>query len=105
MLRGYTIVPSLKRIECGVQKPAKKPKFNFEELKIAATSQSAAVRKKVFLEYFEMYEEFPSYLFDNEHAIDPRLSETIEDIKKDPTTTDRMLKGIATLLQRLPSSI
>ena len=88
-----------------MQKPAKKPKFNFEELKIAATSQSATVRKKVFLEYFEMLEEFPSYLFDNERTIDPRLLETIEDIKQDPATTDRMQKGIATLLQRLPSSI
>lgn len=87
-----------------MQKPAKKPKFNFDELRVGATSSDAARRKKVFLEYFEMFEEFPSYLFDNEYATDPRLLETIEDIKKDPETTDRMQRGIATLLQRLPSS-
>ncbi len=88
-----------------MQKPAKKPKFNFEELKIAATGLDAGLRKKVFLEYFEMFEEFPSYLFDNEDTVDPRLSETIADIKKDPDTTQRMQKGIEILLQRLPSAL
>ena len=88
-----------------MQKTEKKAKFNFEELKTGATSPDANVRKKVFEEYFDMFQEFPSYLFDNEYTIDPLLSETIEDIKKDPATTDRMQKGIATLLQRLPSSI
>ena len=87
-----------------MQKPARKPKFNFEELKNAATSLNAELRKKVFQEYFEMFEEFPSYLFDNEHTIDPLLSATIDDIKNDPTTTDKMRRGIATLLQRLPST-
>jgi hypothetical protein len=88
-----------------VQKQEKKPKFSFQELKTAATSINAAARKQVFLDYFEMFEEFPSYLFDNEHRIDPLLSETIEDIKKDPATSDKMQRGIVALLQRLPSSI
>ena len=85
-----------------MQKAEKKSKFNFDELKIGATSLDPAIRKKVFQEYFEMFEEFPSYLFENEHGADPRLSQTIEDIKKDPATTDKMQRGIATLLQRLP---
>lgn len=80
----------------------KKPKFNFAELKEAATSGNASVRKKVFAEYFERFEEFPSYLFDNEHGIDERLYQTIQDLTKDPETTKAMHKGIEVLMNRLP---
>ncbi len=87
-----------------MDKPQKKPKFDFEELKAAATSVNRQIRKKVFEEYFERFEEFPSYLFDNTNTIDARLSETIEDLANDPETSKAMHKGIATLMQRLPSS-
>ena len=87
-----------------MQKSEKKPKFDFEELKAAATSLNAKTRKKVFEEYFERFEEFPSYLFDNTNGIDSRLSETIRDISNDPETSKAMHKGIATLMLRLPSS-
>ncbi len=86
-----------------MNKREKKPKFNFEELKAAATSDDALARKKVFEEYFEQFEEFPSYLFDNSHSIDPRLQETINDLKKDPEISKSMQRGIALLMQRLPS--
>ncbi len=78
-------------------------KFNFEEMKAAATSNDPRIRKNVFLEYFERFGEFPSYLFDNENGIDTKLSQTIEDLQKDPAATDAMKKGIASLLNRLPS--
>ncbi|MDO8522335.1 MAG: hypothetical protein Q7S08_03550 [bacterium] len=81
----------------------KKTKFNFEELKTAATSENSVVRKKVFQEYFEQFEEFPSYLFDNTDGIDKKLSETIADIENDPDTSARMHKGIVQMLNRLPS--
>ncbi len=87
-----------------MDKPQKKPKFDFEELKTAATSLNAKIRKKVFAEYFEQFEEFPSYLFDNTNGIDERLAETIKDLQGDPETSKTMHKGIATLMQRLPSS-
>ena len=87
-----------------MDKPQKKPKFDFEELKAAATSGNRQTRKKVFAEYFEQFEEFPSYLFDNTDKIDERLSETIQDLTNDPDTSKTMHKGIATLMQRLPSS-
>ncbi len=77
-------------------------KFNFEELKAAATSLNAGVRKKVFEEYFEMFEEFPSYLYDTENGIDSRLAQTIEDLKNDPEISEKMRKGITVLLARLP---
>lgn len=86
-----------------MQKTVKPPKFNFEDMKAAATSPDPAVRKKVFTEYFERFEEFPSYLFDSTHSIDPQLYQTIQDIQKDPATTKSMHKGIETLMQRLPS--
>lgn len=82
----------------------KKPKFNFEELKEAATSANAQTRKRVFEEYFEQFEEFPSYLFDNTNGVDNRLSETIRDLQNDPETSKTMHKGIAALMQRLPSA-
>ena len=87
-----------------MKNPQKKPKFDFEELKTAATSLNAKLRKKVFEEYFERFEEFPSYLFDNENGIDSRLQETIKDLQSDPETSKTMRKGIETLMQRLPSS-
>jgi len=82
----------------------KKPKFNFEELKAAATSLNAKIRKGVFVEYFERFEEFPSYLFDNENGIDSRLQETITDLQNDPETSKSMRKGIDVLMLRLPSA-
>ncbi len=78
-------------------------KFNFEDMKAAATSNDPRIRKNVFLEYFERFGEFPSYLFDNENGIDSKLSQTIEELQKDPAATDAMKKGIASLLNRLPS--
>lgn len=87
-----------------MQKREKKPKFSFEEMKAAATSANADIRKKVFQEYFEQFEELPSYLFDNENGIDPLLSQTIEDLKNDPETTENMRKGIALLVERLASA-
>ena len=86
-----------------MQKTEKKPKFDFEELKAAATSLNGKTRKKVFEEYFERFEEFPSYLFDNTNGIDSRLQETIQDLRNDPETTKPMLKCIDVLMQRLPS--
>lgn len=86
-----------------VKSSSKKAKFNFEELKTAATSENPELRKKVFEEYFEQFEEFPSYLFDNTDSIDSKLSETIRDIESDPDTSEKMRKGIAVMLNRLPS--
>lgn len=85
----------------GVKRDPTIRKFNFQELKTAATSLNASVRKKVFEEYFEMFEEFPSYLYDNESGIDSRLAETIGDLKNDPAISEKMRKGITLLLQRL----
>ncbi len=87
-----------------MQKAPKPAKFNFEELKAAATSLNAKIRKKVFEEYFERFEEFPSYLFDNSNGIDSRLQETIKDLQNDPETSKNMHKGLAALMQRLPSA-
>jgi hypothetical protein len=86
------------------QKPPKPEKFNFEILKAQATSEDREVRKKIFKDYFERFEEFPSYLFDNTAKIDSRLSETIQDLTNDPETTKAMQKGIVTLMLRLPSA-
>ena len=79
----------------------KKTKFNFEELKTGATSTSAKVRRRAFEEYFERFEEFPSYLFDNSNGIDTMLAETIRDIENDPETSKTMRKGIEVLMLRL----
>lgn len=92
---------SEKRYNRRVKDREKKVKFSFEELRVSGTHQSSAKRKKAFIEYFEMFEEFPSYLFDNSNGIDRLLSETISDIAADPTTSQKMRKGIETLLQRL----
>jgi hypothetical protein len=80
----------------------KKEKFDFEKMKAAATSDDRQVRKEAFIEYFERFNEFPSYLFDNERQVDPRLAETIQDISKDENVTKGLLDGIQALLQRLP---
>ncbi len=80
----------------------KLPKYNFEEMKAAATSEDPAVRKTVFSDYFERFNEFPSFLFDNEHGIDERLQRTIQDLKNDPAATDAIKKGVARLVERLP---
>lgn len=85
----------------GVKTP-KQPKFNFEELKAGATSENPAVRKKTFQEYWERFEEFPSYLFETTGTVDSRLLQTIQDLKNDPETSRLMQKGIAALMQRLP---
>ena len=82
----------------------KKSKFNFEELKAAATSQDIDTRVETFRDYFERFEEFPSYLFDNEHGIDARLAETIERLQKSLSTSEKMHAGIALLLERLAES-
>lgn len=81
----------------------KKSRFNFEALKAGATSGDAKTRKKVFEEYFERFEEFPSYLFDNSNGIDVMLAETIRDIENDPEISKSMRKGIEALMMRLPS--
>lgn len=84
-------------------KRTRRAKFDFEEMKAAATHSDPAVRKKVFKEYFEQFEEFPSYLFDNTYKIDEMLLSTIQDLEKDPETSKSMHKGIVDLLRRLPS--
>lgn len=84
-------------------KAPKLPKFNFEELKAGATSDNAALRKKTFQEYYERFEEFPSYLFDNSEKIDSRLFETIQQLTNDPETSTKMHKAITAMLQRLPA--
>lgn len=78
-------------------------KFNFEELKTGATSADPGMRKKMFIDYFERFEEFPSYLFDNTEGIDKLLLQTIRDIANDSSTSEQMQKGIVTLMERLPS--
>jgi hypothetical protein len=84
------------------QRP-KRDKFNFELMKAEATSPNPVVRKKTFIEYFERFEEFPSYLFDNGEKIDERLSETMRDLSNDPETSKTMHKGIAALMMRMPA--
>ena len=80
----------------------KQEKFDFEKMRLAATHQDPAVRKRIFIDYFERFEEFPSYLFDNNVKIDERLSRTIQDLLSDPETPTKMRKGIEVLKSRLP---
>ena len=87
-----------------MKKPAAKHKFNFEQLKASATHLDIRVRMKAFTEYFDMFEEFPSYLYDNTSGIDATLLNTIEKLKADPETSKQMLSGIEMLLNRLPSA-
>lgn len=85
-----------------MHKDAKKlSKYNFEEMKAAATSEDPTIRKAIFGDYFDRFKEFPSFLFDNEHGIDERLQRTIQDLQNDPTSTDAIKKGIARLVERL----
>ncbi len=83
----------------------KKGKFDYEVMKEAATHKSPAVRKQAFIEYFERFGEFPSYLFENESKIDERLLETMQDLLKDPETSNEMQKGIETLMARLSPEV
>jgi len=85
------------------EEKAKQEKFNYEKMKRAATDADPAVRKRVFIEYFERFEEFPSYLYDNETKMDERLFETMQDILTDPATPKSMLKGAQALMRRIPS--
>ncbi len=84
-------------------KKAAKPKFNFADLKAAATHEDIHVRAKAFAEYFSMFNEFPSYLYDNSAGIDETLLRTVEQLRDDPTSTKEMRAGIELLLNRLPS--
>lgn len=81
----------------------KKKKFDFEKMKAAALSDDSAVRKAEFIEYFERFNEFPSFLFDNQRSIDPRLKATIQDLSVDKNSSQALLNGIKALLCRLPS--
>ncbi len=80
----------------------KKAKFDFEKMKAAATSDDPAVRKGEFIEYFERFNEFPSFLFDNEHTIDPRLAATMQDLAADLHSSKELVAGVKALLGRLP---
>lgn len=71
-------------------------------MKAAAMSDDPRVRKEAFIDYFERFNEFPSYLFDNERKIDVRLAATIRDISRDTDVSKALLQGISALLQRLP---
>lgn len=85
-----------------MDKPVKKQRFDFVVMKAGATSDNSKTRKKAFEQYFEQFGEFPSYLFDNEHEIDQRLAETIEQLKSDPATPSNMRKAIELMIERLP---
>jgi|GEM_PF-2318925 len=76
-------------------------KFDFEKMKSEALSPDIAVRKAAFLEYFERFAEFPSYLFDNEENIDECFLSTILEIEKDPDAPKPVLQGITALRIRL----
>lgn len=81
----------------------KREKFSFEKMKTAALSDDTLVRKAAFIEYFERFSEFPSYLFDNEYKIDARLAMTMREISQDQNSSKALLDGVASLLRRLPS--
>lgn len=82
----------------------KLPKYSFADMKIAAMSDDAVVRKKEFCDYFERFGEFPSFLFDTDAGVDQRLLDTISDLKSDPLVSDDIKRGIARLVERLPMS-
>ena len=81
----------------------KKEKFDFEKMKAASTSDNPANRKAAFIEYFERFNEFPSFLFDNEQEIDPRLAATIRDLANEECSSKALLDGVTALRNRLPS--
>lgn len=98
---AYTAL--VKTNSTGTDKKQKRQKFDYETMKLAATHADAAIRKRTFIEYFERFAEFPSYLFDNENAIDSRLRETIDDLLRDPESSKELRSGIELLLHRLPA--
>lgn len=79
----------------------RREKFHYDMMKSAATSDDDASRKQAFIEYFERFAEFPSYLFDNESGIDARLQKTIDDIRNDVYTEAHVRTGIEALVERL----
>lgn len=91
--------------DSGVEKRENPPRerFDFEKMKASATSDNASIRKRAFIEYFERFKEFPSYLFETADRVDPRLSTTIQQLQEDPTTPALMRAGLDTLVRRLPS--
>ena len=78
-------------------------KFEYERLRRLATSEDRAVRKESFLEYFEQFHEFPSFLFDNEQEIHADLWQTMQDIQADRALSKDIKKGVEQLLNRVPS--
>lgn len=84
------------------EKSAKRSKFDFVSMKAGATHKDADIRKQTFVDYFERFQEFPSYLFDNEKNMDAILYETVQALLKDPETTKAMRDGVAALMLRLP---
>ena len=91
-----------KRTQASAGKP-KRGKFDFEIMKAAATHDDIVVRKQAFIEYYERFQEFPSYLFDNEVKIDAKLYATVQALLQDVATSPEMVKDISALLHRLPS--
>lgn len=87
----------------GARDVRKKEKFNFEKMKAGALSDDPTVRKAEFIEYFERFNEFPSFLFDNEKGIDPRLAATMRDLSEDAQASKELLDGLKALTFRLPS--
>lgn len=83
-------------------KSQKREKFDFEKMKAAATSEDAAIRKAEFIEYFERFNEFPSFLFDNAQNLDPRLAATMQDLSIDENSSKALLEGVKALHYRLP---
>ncbi len=86
-------------------KDTKHGKFNFQAMKAEAASDDPKIRKQAFIEYFERFNEFPSFLFDNERAIDSRLYTTMQDLVADNETTAEMRRGVDALLTRLPHTL
>ena len=84
-----------------MKKEEKKIKFDFEKMKAEAMNSNPETRKNAFKDYFERFEEFPSYLFDNSAGVDALLSQTIRDLQSEPDITTAMRKGIEQLMGRL----
>jgi hypothetical protein len=92
-----------KKTSVWASRPEKKKldKFDFDKMKSEATSPDLSLRKAAFIEYYERFEEFPSYLFDNDSKIDEQFLSTIQELEKDEKSTPAILKGIAALRLRL----